>query len=183
MAEELLKKISPEKRWTITAKTLGGFLALRGDKIMPSVLGKDEGIIAPVLGWEKYLEINSKVFGDGLKQFYRFVKETFNIPVEDAVGANKLAYVVVKLQAGPDWEVEFPEETKERVVFRATKCAWWERYNEQEVNPELRPCLPVCGVRVDEAQKAINPRITVTLTKARPRGDPYCEWVTEFNDE
>ena len=97
---------------------------------MPTVLGKDEGIISPVWGWEKHEEVNVKIMEEGAKQFFPKVKETFNIPVEDAIGAAKLATVAGTLQSGPENESEIVEATPERVVRRITKCQLWEMYKD-----------------------------------------------------
>ena len=59
---ELLETIPVEKRWEITAKTLLRILALQGEKIVAPELGKEEEIIAPVLGAQKWIEINMKIF-------------------------------------------------------------------------------------------------------------------------
>ena len=183
-SKKLLENIQTETCWALTAKFLITFAILRGSKTLVPLLGKDEGIFAPVWGLEKFEEINTSVWGDqAIKQFYLWVKGTFNIPVEDAIGAIKLVTAANKLQSGPEWELEYPEATRKRAVVRAIRCPYWERYNEQGVNPEVRPCLPICEVKIVETAKAINPKLTCTLTKGRPRGDSYCEWVYEFKEE
>jgi hypothetical protein len=183
MAEELLKKIPPEKRWAITAKILTAFVVLRGDKIIAPLLGIEEGIISPVMGAEKWDEINDKVYGEGGKAFYPWAKETFNIPVEDAIGAYKLLNVVVTLLSGPVMEFELVEATPERVVSRVTKCRWWETYQEFDVHSEHRACDAAGRKHQGEGLKAVSPKIIFNLTKTRQGGYPYCEYVTEFKEE
>ena len=180
---ELLEKIPAEKRWEITAKILTGLTVLRGSKTMVPLLGKGEGIFAPVMGFEKFAEIMKKIFCEGGRKFYPWVKETFNISVKDAIGAAKLVDVVGDLLTGPEWEGEFVEQTPERVIWRDTKCPWWERYKEFEVDPVLRTCESGCHAWVGEGLKAVNPKITFKLTKSLPLGDPYCEFVWEFKEE
>jgi len=102
LAEELLAKIPDEKRWELTAKSLWRFIVLRGDKIIAPELGKEEGVIAPVLGEEKWKEINDKIYDDAGKLMFQSFKEAFNIPVEDAIGAAKLVIVTGALQTGPE---------------------------------------------------------------------------------
>ena len=181
---ELLEKIPPETCWALTAQALTKITVLRGVKIMPFILGKDEGIFAPVWGWERWKEIATKVIVEGAKRFEQWVKETFNIPVEDAVGAAKLSKVSLILLFGPECEIEIVEATPERTVIRWTKCPWWERYEEFEVDPELRAsCLGGHQAVGGEGVKAINPRITFKLTKSLARGDPYCEDVFELKKD
>jgi len=57
--EELLEKITPEKRWATTAKILSALLILRGDKFVTPLMGKTEGFISPLWGWEKSEEIDA----------------------------------------------------------------------------------------------------------------------------
>ena len=111
------------------------------------------------------------------------VKEMFNISVEDAVGASKLAIVFATLLSGPEPWWEIVEATPERAIFRAPECWCWEIYNEYEVEPEFRPCEVAEKSCWEEGFKEINPKITFKLTKALPWGDAYCEAVIEFKDE
>jgi len=185
MAAEFLEKITPERRWVITAKALIRLIVLRGDKIIAPELGTEEGVIAPVLGKEKWEEINDKVFSEGSRQFYPWVKETFNIPVEDAVDADNFETIVNILSNGPEAPggLEYIERTPERVVYRIHKCQWWDMYEELEVDAELRPCDAAHERMTQVGLKTINPKMTFKLTKALSRGDPYCEGVVEFKNE
>jgi len=150
---------------------------------MPHVLGKEEGFILPVRGWEKWLEILHKILEDGAGKFYPWVKEKLDIPVKDAIGAAKLETAVAKLWCGPEQENEYPEATPERVILRVTKCAWWERYNVLKLDPELRGGCDTCKVWCEEGLKAVNPKITRKYTKTIQRGDPYCKAIIEFKEE
>ena len=179
----LLDKFPTETCWEITAKILTGFTVSRGSKTMVPLLGKGEGIFAPVMGFDKFAEIMKKIFCDGGRKFYPWVKETFNINVEDAIEGSKLVNVVGNLLAGPEWEGEFFEKTPERVVYRITRCPWWERYKEFEVDPALRTCESGCKAWVGEGLKAVNAKTTHKITKAMPRGESYCEFVYEFKEE
>ncbi|WP_287582843.1 hypothetical protein [Candidatus Borrarchaeum sp.] len=184
MVEEFLEMMPAEKCWAITAKTLWRFTILRGDKIIAAILGRGEGIIAPVMGAEKWKEINDKIYSDGGKQMFPHVKETFNIPVEDAVGAAKLVIVAVTLLAGPECKFKIIEATQERASIRVTKCPTvWEIYEELEVDPEHRACDPACQTFREDGLKAISPNISYKLAKTIPRGDFYCEDIIEFKEE
>jgi len=183
LAEELLAKIPDEKRWELTAKSLWRFIVLRGDKIIAPELGKEEGVIAPVLGEEKWKEINDKIYDDAGKLMFQSFKEAFNIPVEDAIGAAKLVIVTGALQTGPENEAVIIEATREKAVIRTTYCPIWERYEEFKVNPELRACDPACEKFFDGGLKAVNPKLTFKHTKIMPWGYPYCEWLIKFKEE
>ena len=181
--ETLLKKIPADKCWAITTQALLNLLFLRGSKTLVPLLGIGEGVIAPIMGWETFKELNTKVFVETYKQFIPWVKETFNIPLEDAIGAVKLGKVSGTLNSGPEIVIEIVEQTPERALSRTTKCPWWEKYKELGVKPELTLCKPVCEAFFGEAFKEINPKITSKLTKSMPSGDPYCERIDEFKEE
>jgi len=179
---ELLEKIPAEKRWSITAKALTRLIALRIHKAA-HLLGIGEGIISPIWGWEKYEEINTKIWAEGGKKFWPIVKEMFNIPVEDAIGAVKLRIVATTLTNGPELQYEIVESTPKRTVIRFTQCAYCVRYKEFGINPELSACPEGHQANAEEGLKAINPKLSNKLTKAIPRGDPYCEEIFEFKNE
>jgi len=183
MVKELLEKIPPDKRWEIAAKTIWRFWVLRGDKIFAPSLARGEGIIAPVLGKEKWIEINQMMIREGGRTFYPWLQETFDIPVEDAVGAAKLYIVAAILFTGPEFKFEIIEATRERAVIRITKCPLWDGYEELEVIPEVRVGDDGHQSWVEVGFKAVNPKLTHKFTKAREKGDPYCEAIIEFKDE
>jgi len=169
MAEEILKKISPEEKWAWTANTHTATLVIRG-----------ENTLAPLIGPEKYKEINTKIYGEGGKILFPMIKEAYNIEVKDAIGASILANVVGELTVGPGFEGETVEETPERVVARTTKCPWMEKYKEYNVKSKYIPCVEGHEAWGDLGVKAINPRLSFKMLKAMPKGDPYCEYVFEF---
>jgi hypothetical protein len=169
MAEEILKKITTEEKLAWATSTHMATLVIRG-----------ETIFAPMVGAEKYKEINTKVYGEGGKILFPMVKESYKIPVEDAIGAAILADVVGELTIGPGFEGETVEETPERVVARTTKCPWMEKYKEYNVDSKFIPCAEGHEAWGDMGVKAIDPRLSFKMLKAMPRGDPYCEYVYEF---
>ena len=182
-----MEKIPAEKRWEITAKILSIFCVLAGEKHFAPELSKGEGIIAPVMGAEKWREITGKIFLEGCLKLFAWVKETFNIPVEDAIGAAKFLIVWGTLAFGPEMKLEIVEATPERAVLRWTKCTWWERWKEHEIDLELLAChssdWSAHQLLTDKGFKAINPKITCKLMKQMSKGDPYCEDVIEFKEE
>jgi hypothetical protein len=144
---ELLNKIPAEICWALTAKILGIFAIMRGEKITAPILGVGEGIMSPLLSVEKWKEINTKAWGaESGMELLPWIKETFNISAEDAMGADKVSIIAATFKAGPEAlnASEIVEAIRERVVRRITKCMWWERYRECEVDPEYIPCLTTC---------------------------------------
>ena len=182
-SKDLLESISIEKCWAISAHILNGFLILSGSKILPSVLGMSEGIISPVWGWEKWSEINLKVMAELGKRHFLFVKEKFNIKIENAQDAAKLLFVGTRLAFGPGFEGEIAEATPERAFLRWIKCPLDKWFTILEVDPQLRAACHGGHQAWGDGIKAVNPKITHKLTMAMPRGDPYCESVIEFKKE
>ena len=179
----LLDKFPAEKRWEITTKALTRLYVLRMKKTGATLLGKGKGITALLLGREKHQEIQEKAWGEGGTHKLPWVKETFNIPVEDAIGAAKSVIVAAYLVHGPELDRKIVEATPERAVLRTTKCAWTERYEELEVDFVLQDCESGHVGWCEAGLKLINPKITYKMTKAIPRGNPYCEEVIEFKEE
>lgn len=183
-SNKLLEKVPAEKCWAIGARILNGFLVLSGSKILPSVLGMEEGIISPVWGWEKWSEINVKVMTEIGKRHYLFVKEMFNLKVENAIDAAKLSFIATILAFGPGFEGEIVEATPEKASIRWKKCSLDEWFNILEVDPQLRAgCHGGHKVFPKEGLNAVNPKLTHKLTKALAWGDPYCEDVIEFKED
>jgi len=111
------------------------------------------------------------------------IKEEFKFPVRDATEAATFAMLALMLLMGPETQSELIEATPERAVVRTTKCPFWERYEENEVNPELIPCEIGHQAFCKEGFKAITPNVTYKLVKARPSGESYCEGVYEFKEK
>ena len=172
MSEEVKKwleeNVPAETRWAITAKTFTGATHALAN------------VLIEILGKEKYQGINDQLWGEGSKMVWPQMKESFNIPVEDAIGIAKLCGVIGFLQMGPEFEWETVEESPERVVWKVTKCPWWER--DKEIGSVEPPNICPSGHQAwaEEGGKAINPKISHKITKAMPLGDPYCEVVWEF---
>ncbi len=157
--------VPAETRWEITPKLLTG----AGSAFIDA--------ISKIAGEEKSEEIAAQVFGIGGKMLFPMVKEAYNIPVEDAIGALMLHWLAGFLVTGPELEGENPEVTREKCVSRVTKCPWMERQKEFGLKFD---CSSFHQAWVDEGLKAINSKVTIKLTTALPRGDPYCESVHEL---
>ena len=180
----LLEKIPVETCWAITAKTLWRFVIFRMMKTSTPFLGKDDGILSLLSGWDKEVEIKAKIYAEGARKMFPFIKDMFNVPVEDAVGAANLLIVAATLMNGPETQFEIVEATPERVVVRWPKCVWMERwFKDFGTKPELIPCVHSDQAWGEGGLNAVNPNITYNVIKAMPRGDPYCETLIEFKEE
>ena len=170
MSEEILKKIPVETKWAITTQSfIGAYSAIIQ-------------LVGPSVDVEKLMELNNTVMGEGSKIAFPQIKEGFNVPVEDAIGAANLIDVVTQLQMGTEFEAERVEETPERVVVRTHKCPWgtWNKENSAWAKPEYMICTEGHQAWGEVGLKAVNPKLTHKMTKSMMKGDPYCEYVIEF---
>jgi hypothetical protein len=94
----------------------------------------------------------------------------------DAKSAVETFQLVTGVTMGPEFE-RTVEGTAEKAILRTTECVWWNRQKELGVS-DL--CSVACPAYCNAFAKSLNPKITVSLTKAMPRGDPYCEHVWEL---
>ncbi len=170
LTEAIMKKIPDEIKWKAAYESYVG-----------SVCGYDL-TMAAVLGMDKWTEIHDNLWGEGGKFTYPQVKEGFNVPCTNAIEAATLAAVVSNLGHGPRYEWEVIEETPKRAVYRFTKCPWWDTYLAFGGKPENIVCAGGHERFVGDGLKAVNPKLKHTLTKALPRGDPYCEACYELED-
>ena len=147
--------------------------------------GKDEDVIAPVLAWDKYWEIHEKIFGDGGRQMFLWAKETFSLPLENAIDAAKFVTFVGALMQGPEYTTEIVEATPEKAILRTINCVLWDIEKGYEIDPEIwvPGCIKYSQVRGEKGLKAINPQINYTMTKSLAQGEPYCEAIIEFKEE
>ena len=167
MAEAILEKIPVEKRWEMAARSFSG-----------GCMGYIQ-VLLGIVGKEKLAEIESKMWGEGMKMSFLNFMEEFKMPAEDAVDAANLTAVFAILALGPECGIERIEESRNRVVDRYTNCPWWESAKQFGIADKYE-CS--CGDWSDAALKAINPKLTATLTKSQARGDPYCECVYELKE-
>jgi len=182
--ETLLMQLPPETGWAITANTLTSFIVSRMLKTSTPFLGKDDGILSLLSGWDKEVEIKAKIYAEGARKMFPFIKDMFNVPVKDAVGSANLLIVAATLMNGPETKFEIVEATPERVVVRWLKCVWMERwFKDFGTTPELIPCVHSDQAWGEAGVKAVNPRLTYKVIKAMPQGDPYCETLIEFKEE
>ena len=164
MAGEI-EKVPAETRWIIATQGLTGVIV---------AIAK---VLRDVVGQEKYNEIWPQIWaeaGKGSKQ----VADAFGLAGGDAKSAAETVMLVSVVAMGPELKFEFVEATAERAVLRGTGCPWWNRLKELGI--EFDPCSLADPAYCDAFAKSLNPKVSVSLTKALPRGDSYCEWVYEL---
>jgi hypothetical protein len=79
---------------------------------------------------------------------------------------------------GPNQKYETVEATAEKARLRCINCQLWNHVQAQIITDDL--CSVHSQFWWDGFVKAMNPKMTSNLVKARPRGDSVCEWVIEL---
>lgn len=163
MAEEI-EKVPAETRWPIATQALTGAVVASAKAL------QDE------MGQERFNEIWGQIWGD-LGKAAKQIADALGLAGGDVKSATEAVQLVATVAMGPEFKFETVEATPEKAVLRCTGCPWWNRQKELGISD-------ICSV-ADPAwcnglTKSLNPRVTITLTKAMPRGDSYCEWVYEL---
>ncbi len=163
MADKV-EKVPAETRWAIAAQSLTGATMATQKALLDAV------------GQEKYNEIveqNWDAAGKASKQ----IADALGLAASDAKAAAETVDVVATVAMGPEFKLETVEATAERAVVRTTECPWWNRAKEFGLSDDFCAADPAWH---NGLVKSFNPKLSVTLTKAMMRGDPYCEWVYEL---
>ncbi|HTU02254.1 MAG TPA: twin-arginine translocation signal domain-containing protein [Candidatus Sulfotelmatobacter sp.] len=96
----------------------------------------------------------------------------------DLKSAVAILPAIVALAFGPQQKFEVAEATADSARVRCLTCAFWNTVQAMKVTDDL--CSGWSRYSWEGRAKALNPRLTVTLVKARPLGDPVCEWAFEL---
>jgi len=160
-----LGKVPMEARWSIAAGGLVGYQV----NLAKTILDKE--------GREKFLEHtkkNSPVIGARGKG----LADRFGFTGNDAKSAASIIPAVITIFYGPGQKYTIEEATAEKARVKCINCAFWNAAQAQKVTDDL--CSALSQYSWEGRAKAINPKLTSTLAKARPLGDSVCEWIFEL---
>ncbi len=163
--EDYLEKVPMEARWNIAA----------GGLIFWSVSYLKE--IYDTKGREQYLEHwkkTSPLVAARSKGNADRLGLTGNDP-KSAVGIIPASLIIVY---GPKQKFEVEEATAEKARIKCVNCELWNAVQARKITDDL--CSVHSQYWWDGFVKAMNPKMSSTLVKARPRGDSVCEWVIEL---
>ena len=76
---------------------------------------------------------------------------------------------------GPEFETRYIEGFPEEAIIRLTECAMFRDESAHGISPSQ--VNNVCQAYVRHAIEALNPEFTVTISRARCRGDSFCEMI------
>lgn len=162
---QTVEKVPAETRWTMATRALTGAIAAAGD------------VLRDTVGQEKFDEIWAEIWAEQGKASKEIV-EALGLGGDDAKSVAETVQIVGLVTMGPEYEFETVESTEQKAVIRTTVCPWWNRFKERGTSEAFCPDADLAWC--DAIGKSLNPKMTVSLTKAMPRGDSYCEWVWEL---
>ena len=163
--EEYLEKVPLENRWDIAA---GGliFWQINYHKEIYDSKGR-EGYLEHFKKVSPMVSARSKGFTDRLG---------FSGDNAKSAAAIIPAYLIIVY--GPKQKYAIDEATIEKARLRCINCEYWNQVQARKITDDL--CSVHSQFWWDGFVKAMNPKMTSTLVKARPRGDSVCEWVIEL---
>lgn len=160
-----LEKVPVEARWAIAASTV----------IFWSVSYFKE--IYDTRGREQYLE-HWKKTSPIVAARSKGNAERLGFTGDDAKSAAAIIPANLIIVYGPKQKFETIEATAEKARLKCLNCELWNAVQARKITDDL--CSVHSQYWWDGFVKAMNPKLTSTLVKARPRGDSVCEWVIEL---
>ena len=160
-----LEKIPMEARWDRASNGL-----VRAQVILYKTLYDKEGR-------EKFVEDRKQscaVAAAGNKRY----ADRFGLTGNDAKSAAKIIPAIQTIYYGPKQQYKIEEATEDKARVKKLECAFWNVVQAQKITDDL--CSAHCQYYWEGFVKALNPKMTSTLVKARPRGDSVCEWFIEI---
>ena len=130
-----------------------------------------------VEGREKYNE-GAKIRTQGAGAWMKGFANSLGLTGNDAKSMAVMMPAVLTLFNGPQQKYEIEEATAEKARVKCINCAHWNAMQQMKITDDL--CSTGSQYMWDGFAKAVNPKMTSTLVKARPRGDSVCEWVIEL---
>ncbi len=127
-------------------------------------------------GREKYLEF-MKQQGERARMGYKGLADRLGFTGDDIKSAAAIIPTLVSLSFGPRQKFEIEETTAEKARVRCLNCEFWNTVQARKITDDL--CSDWSRYAWEGRVKTINPKLTVTLAKARPLGDSVCEWAFE----
>jgi len=163
--EGYLEKIPMEARWDLTS---GNYVSTTANffKTLYDQRGK-----------EKFLEF-MKESGRIAEARYKVMADRFGFTGNDIKSAASIIPAMVRLGMGPRQKFEVEEATAEKARVKCLNCTFWSSVQTAKITDDL--CSAWSQYSWEGRGKAINPKLAVTLVKARPRGDSVCEWMFEL---
>jgi hypothetical protein len=167
-SEPYLEKVPMETRWSIAASGL----------IFWSVSYLKE--IYDTKGREEYLE-HWKKTSPLVAARSKGNADHLGLTGADAKSAVEIIPAYLILVYGPKQKYATVEATAGKARVQCLNCELWNHIQSRKITDDL--CSVHSQYWWDGYVKAMNPKMTSNLVKARPRGDSVCEWDIEVKAE
>ncbi len=160
-----LEKVPMEARWERASNGL-----VRAQVILYKTLYDKEGR-------EKFVENREKTCPAAAAGNKKYA-DRLGLTGNDAKSAAAIIPAMVTLFQGPQQKYEIEEATAKKARVKCVNCSFWNTAQSMKITEDL--CSAHCRYYWEGFVKAINPKMTSTLVKARGLGDSVCEWVLEL---
>ena len=163
--EGYLGKVPLEARWSMAA---GGCVnnEVNWAKSLLDKEGREN--------FTAYRKKNSPALG----AYSKGLADHFGLTGSDAKAAAAIIPALITVWYGPQQRFVIEEATAEKARVKCLECAFWNDVQAKKIADDL--CSVNSQYYWEGFAKALNPRLSSTLVKARPLGDSVCEWVIEL---
>jgi hypothetical protein len=107
----------------------------------------------------------------------RAIADRYGMPRENAADLVQTLGAISVILFGPEFETRYIEGFPDEAVIRLTGCAMFGE--ERAGSGAPAEVGSICQAYVQHAIVALNPGFTISVAKARCRGDAFCEMVIE----
>jgi hypothetical protein len=158
-----VKDIPEAKRWMMATSVLTRLVV---------ALGREPGGPTDVTLFKEgmFSEMGSEI---------RAIADRYGMPRNDAADLVQTLGAISVILFGPEFETRYIEGFPDEAVIRLTECAMFREEPARGIAP--LQVNSVCQAYVQHAIDALNPGFSVSISKARCRGDSFCEMVIERN--
>jgi hypothetical protein len=160
-----LEKVPMEARWDLIS---GAFIynTVNYFKALYDQGGKEKLV--------EYMKERSRM----LSPVQKGMADRFGLTGNDAKSAAVIISTLTNIYFGPKAKFEIEDATAEKARVKCINCTFWNAARAMKINDDI--CSAWSQYMWDGRAKAINPKLTATLVKARPLGDSVCEWAFEL---
>ncbi len=163
--EGYLKKVPMEARWEFTSSAYIT-TSIANYKTLYDQGGKEKLV--------EYMKERGRLAGTA----YKGLADRFGFTGNDVKSAAGILPAMVAMVYGPQQKFEIEEAAAQKARVKCTNCAFWNNMQKMKITDDL--CSALSHNVWSGRGRAINPKLTVALVKARPLGDSACEWVFEL---
>lgn len=156
-----IKDIPEATRWMMATNVLTSLIV---------ALGREPGSNADVNSFR------NSIFSE-MAQEIRSIADRYNMPRDHAADLVQTLGAVSVILFEPEFETRYIEGFPDEAVIRLTECAMFREEHARGISS--LQVNSVCQAYVRHAIEALNPEFTISVPRARCRGDSFCEMVIE----